>query len=210
MTDNDRREFSDLLTGAGELYGRTLSRELRALYWESLKRFDMADIREAFTAHALNADNGQYMPKPADIIRQINGDANGAASLALAKLEKGMSAIGKYKSAVFDDPLIHAAVSLMGGWPKLCSMEPEEWKWSRREFERLYKSLVQRPLLSLNIPPQLSGIAETHNSAHGLSSKVEIGYYGDKGKITAWRTQIESESAKSEVVARLVVNVGKA
>ena len=119
MQNHNLIEFTATLIKIGELYGKAISEILTDLYWQSLKGFEWQDVKQAFEAHIHNPDNGQYFPKPADLVRFIEGSGETKALQAWAKVEKAVTHVGAYQSIIFDDPLIHAVLEDLGGWIKL-------------------------------------------------------------------------------------------
>lgn len=71
MFQSDFEVFNGLLSAVSELYGKPPSAMVQSLYWGALREYDLATIRQAFDRHVRNPDGGQFMPKPADIIRTI-------------------------------------------------------------------------------------------------------------------------------------------
>jgi hypothetical protein len=53
------------------------------------------------------------MPKPADIVRNLQGTASDRSLIAWGKLLEAMRRVGAYRSVAFDDGAIHAAVEDM-------------------------------------------------------------------------------------------------
>ena len=110
--------------------------------------------------------------------------------VAVARLEDAMQRVGAYRSVVFDDPIIHLVVSRMGGWPKLCAITDDEWKFRRRDFERLYDAAVREPIPDDQIPQRLAGIIEISNAANGHGDRpIQMQVYGDEGKALEWTGQ---------------------
>lgn len=102
------------------------------------------------------------------IRESAHGNAQDASIVALAQVEKAFSTVGAYGSVAFADPLIMVAVSRMGGWPKLCAMELDEWKFARKDFLRLYEASTREAIDFDQVPKALPGIHETSNSANGF------------------------------------------
>lgn len=71
MSDAEMTEFMRVLHACGEYYGRTLSRDAVAMYWAGLRDLEIGDVRAALNAHIRDAAGGQFMPKVADIRRQV-------------------------------------------------------------------------------------------------------------------------------------------
>ena len=126
MQQHEFRRFSAALTACAELYSRSLSEGAIALWWEALRRFDVEQVEHAFRACIESPEAGQFMPKPADLIRAMEGTSTDRSLLAWGEVYEAMSTVGAYRSVQFSDPAIHAAVSDMGGWVKLCRSTMDE------------------------------------------------------------------------------------
>lgn len=139
MKESERADFAKLLTGVAELYGKKMSPMLMNIYWMALKRFDLVAIRQSINRHVNNVDIGQFMPKPADVIRYLEGDSETHALKAWSKVESAIRKIGGYNTVIFDDPLIAVVVRSMGGWPRLCGMLTKDMPFRAGEFMRRYQ-----------------------------------------------------------------------
>lgn len=176
----DEAKFNEGMAILCEMFGREANKFLLKGYFMVLKDLSNEQFEHAIT-HVMGSHKFSKMPLPAEIKEQVLGKSEDMALLALDKLQKAMSKKGKYASVCFDDPLIHACVSSLGGWIKLCSMELEEWKWVKKDFERLYKAFASNPEAKIQIPDHLPGIIETQNSANGYQvDKLRIEYVGEK------------------------------
>jgi hypothetical protein len=172
MLANDIPKFSAMMAGIGELYGKSISAQLTDIYWRTLKSYEFQDVHQALQAHINNPDCGQYFPKPADVVRFIDGSGETKALQAWAKVEKAISRIGIYQSVAFDDPLIHAVLEDMGGWVKLCSMKNDQMPFCANEFQKRYMGFViKKPH---RYPRYLCGITECENAKNGYEVKAPI------------------------------------
>lgn len=179
MQNDDLIKFTAMLIGIGELYGKTISELLTELYWQSLKCFDLQDVVLAIESHIHNPDCGQYFPKPADLVRFINGTGENKALQAWAKVEKAIVHIGAYQSIVFDDPLIHAVLEDMGGWIKLCATPTKEMYFRANEFQKRYMMFVNKP--PERYPKYCCGFIESVNAKNGYPLKPPL-FVGDLKK----------------------------
>lgn len=74
MEDQDKHAFSELMVGVGEIYSKEITRPLRAMYFEILKRFTIDQVTTAVMGHVSGTDKGaSFFPKPGDIIRKLEG-----------------------------------------------------------------------------------------------------------------------------------------
>lgn len=167
MTPNQRPEFAETLAATLSIYRMELTPALLSVYWEDLSIFDLAAVKQALSMHRRNPDNGQFAPKPADIVRLLGGTSKDRAILAWNKTKKAIGSVGSYTSVVFDDALIHAVVSDMGGWPALCHGSEEELTFRQKDFENRYRTYLFNPPSSY--PRVLAGVSETENAASGFA-----------------------------------------
>lgn len=166
MQQSDYDSFVQLVNGMAELYGKPMSPVALALWWNALQPYDLIAVRQGLSRHMQNPDTGQFMPKPADVIKFIGGTTQDGALLAWAKVDKAVRSVGTYRSVAFDDPIIHAVITDMGGWVALGSKDEHEWPFVAKEFENRYRGYRQRDLPSFS--RWLVGIAESSNSQLGM------------------------------------------
>jgi hypothetical protein len=183
MNQDDKDIFGQMMTGIAEIYGKKLSAPLLEIYWHLLTRYTLSQIKSALEKHMLNPDAGQFMPKPADIIRYLECDTQTQALQAWTKVINAIKSVGAYSSVAFDDPLIHVVIIEMGGWIALCHTSLEQLNFKCHEFSKRYSALqTQQPLTnSVNYPQKLSGIIEQSNYQTN-SSDLKIEHVGDKTK----------------------------
>jgi hypothetical protein len=73
MKKDDMPQFALSLAELGEIYAKNISEFLTDIYWKALEDFELQDVKKALRAHIHNPDCGQYFPKPADVVRFIEG-----------------------------------------------------------------------------------------------------------------------------------------
>jgi len=167
MQSSDFDKFDSMMQAVAGIYGRDLSPGVMSLYWRALQQYDISAISEALNRHVQNPDNGQFMPKPADINRMLGGTTQDAALVAWTKVDRAVRGVGTYADVAFDDALIHRVLADMGGWVSLGSKSEDEWPFVAKEFEnryRGYKMRNDRP----DYPPVLIGVAGAHNRNGGF------------------------------------------
>lgn len=167
MRHEDFEDFRDGISGVYGFYGKEVSGFALDVWWNALKGFDLAAIRDAFNRHLVNPDAGQYLPKPADIMRMLGGSTQDAALRAWAKVDRAVRQVGTYADVVFDDPLIHRVLHDMGGWIGLGMKTEDEWPFVAREFENRYRGYRMRSEKPEH-PRVLIGLANAHNSKGGF------------------------------------------
>jgi hypothetical protein len=167
MQPSEQDAFGQLLTGIGLLYGKTLHEAVLAIWWQALKHCEFSEVRAALNAHVVNPDNGQFMPKPADVMAYVQGSTESQALQAWTHVAEAIRDFGAYHSVIFPDPLIHRVIRDMGGWIALCQSKTSELPFVAKEFEKRYRVLVIHP--PADYPRQLTGLVEQQNRLGGYS-----------------------------------------
>jgi Domain of unknown function (DUF6475) len=185
-----------------EIYEREPTDLLLKAYYATLKILSDEEFTKAVGA-VMSNNVFNKLPRPAEIMEMVNGKPEDAAQIALRKLEEGLQKYGCYDSVAFDDPLIHAVVQGMGGWIAVSEASAtEEWKWLRKDFEKLYLALVRNRPAALRTPPTLAGFHEIGNNARGFESHVEVKFIGDEKK--AKKLLSQTRSAENKQAPKLV------
>ncbi|HFV9295575.1 TPA: DUF6475 domain-containing protein [Serratia fonticola] len=180
MNDTEKPKFAQSMAAIGEIYGREISEVVVGIYWNALKIYEMAEVQKAFQGHTRDTDNGQFFPKPADLIRHIEGSKDGRALLAWSKAYKAICSYGRRNSVVFDDPIIHAVITEMGGWVEFAGMSEEEAPFRAREFEKRYRSAL---LVGIkDYLPILIGMDDAQNMLSGHQEKPQPFLIGERSQ----------------------------
>lgn len=175
MLDTERAAFATTIAGVYDFYGKAGSCNEFALqvWWEAMKNFDLPVVREALSRHCLNPDNGQFLPRPADVVRMMGGTSKDSALIAWAKVDKAVRDAGAYSTVVFDDPLIHRAIDELGGWIWLCGQPTDEWHFVEKRFcdhYRAYKARGEVPAY----PKKLLGRYDAQNLPLGYEEQKPV------------------------------------
>jgi hypothetical protein len=165
MKTQHRESFGALMTGIGELYGKSMSPELIAIYWDGLKDYEFDEVKIAINLHVRNPDTGQFMPKIADVVKFVEGGTLTQAMRAWQKVMDAVRMVGTYQTVVFDDPVIHAVISDMGGWQSIGQITDDDLPFKAREFEKRYQGYRVKP--PTHYPRKLLGIFEVTNNTLG-------------------------------------------
>lgn len=169
MQREDFKRFSMALTAMSELYGKSISEGAQLLWWRCLERFDIEQVEKAFAEAVQNPEGGQFMPKPADLIKSMQGTQTDRSLIAWGKVLDAMQRVGAYSSVCFDDPAIHAAVEDMGGWPKMCRSTHDELPHVQRVFCQTYRAYAARG--DFTYPARLVGVHEAGNALAGQQTQ---------------------------------------
>ncbi|NMS31841.1 hypothetical protein HKB24_04265, partial [Vibrio parahaemolyticus] len=113
MQEVDKREFAEVWGAAWAMYGKSVSPQLLSIAFEALRAYSIEEVRIGLTRHIQSPDTGQFFPKPADVIKHIDGNSGSRAMVAWNKVDKAVRQVGAWTSVMFDDALIHRVISDM-------------------------------------------------------------------------------------------------
>ncbi len=209
MRDAESGQFAATMRGVFALYRAELSEAVLAIWWGAMKPFDFAAVKDALNRHAVDPDQGRFLPKPADVVRLLGGTTKDAAMIGWSKVTQAMLSVGAYQSVTFDDPLINQVVHDMGGWPYLCGLTQDETPFKGNEFVTRYQGYRMRGSLD-SWPAKLLGIADMGNASKGFkpSEPVLIGKREDAIRVLkgGGATPLQITSA-SDVIAATAANL---
>lgn len=168
MQANDKPAFVALITDALAFYRQDVSPFALTVWWQACERFDLHQVSKALTSHAMDPDRGQFPPKPADLVRALQGTATDRSLLAWGKCLEAMERIGAYSDVVFDDPAIHAVVEDLGGWPKVCRTELKDLSFLQHRFCESHRAYTGKG--KFDFPRRLAGdrSPDSEFTRHGL------------------------------------------
>lgn len=144
MKATDQQQFADILRDVMAFYKQDVTPFALSVWWQACQRFDLDQVRKALTQHAMDAERGVFPPKPADLVRKLEGTATDRAMLAWGKAFDAMQRVGAYSDVVFDDPAIHAAIEDLGGWPKVCRSETKDLSYLQHSFCESHRAYTDR------------------------------------------------------------------
>jgi len=144
MQPSDRQSFAELLSDVLAFYGQEANTFSATVWWAACEPFSLEQVSRALSRHATDPERGQFPPKPADIVRQLQGTSTDRALVAWGKFFDALSRVGAYTDVVFDDPVIHAVAEDLGGWQKVCRSEMAELSYTQHRFTESYKAYLQR------------------------------------------------------------------
>lgn len=193
MTVKDRPRFLACLRVTAELYGQSCPSEEALKLWALLlASYPVEDIEVALKRHMAESP---FMPRPADIIRAIDGTAEDRAAAAWIELENAVARCGGYCDIRFGNPAIHYAIEQMGGW-RTVSMTFSDFK--RRDFERLYRQGERIASWEggpgkVKVQPYLMGECHASNALRGYALPLKV--YGPDGR----RLELDLKILEAEV-----------
>lgn len=151
VNKTEKSDFASAITSVSAIYNHRLDKGAANIYWHILKDYGINNIKKALYSHLKDPENGKFFPKPCDIIQIIDGKPSDKAILAWAKLFKFFSdnTINE-KPVIFDDPIIHYCVDVMGGIYKIRSAKLSEEGFKRKEFIDTYNAAMNDKSSYLN------------------------------------------------------------
>jgi hypothetical protein len=172
MKASDKPQFMELITDVLAFYKQDVSDFAITVWWQASQNFELEQVRKALTSHAMDPEKGQFPPKPADLVRMLQGTHTDRALLAWNKAYKAISQVGAYQTLDLGDPIAHAAIQTLGGWPKFCQSQVDELPFLQKRFCDFYRTYTTRGVE--DAPTRLSGISATENGARGfIESNVQ-------------------------------------
>lgn len=145
-TPAERTKFGQAMVVMAEVFGETLSELRLGAYFESLRRFDLAQVEGGIVTATARAGQ-KFMPKPGEIAEAIEGPGASRALLAWNRVERAMANVGSYESVDFQDSALHAVLDRLGGWVAVCDwreFRPLDMSFKAKDFMTLYDLLSTR------------------------------------------------------------------
>jgi hypothetical protein len=140
----DNENKAELITDVMKFYRQDITKFTISIWQNAMQPYTFEQVSKAMSAHVANPENGQFMPKPADIVKQLSGTVTDRSAIAWGKVFAAMSSVGAYSDVVFDDPAIHAATEDLGGWPKVCRGETKDLGYLMHRFCEFYKAYANK------------------------------------------------------------------
>lgn len=155
----NKREFRKLMAALAEVFDKEITETLLGVYWKVLEPFSDEEAMGSLNRCLVSC---RFFPKPADLLESLKGKEEDRATQAWELVDQTMRRVGNYQSVDFGDQKIHRVIELMGGWPYLGTLDENEWKWKRKEFESAYRALQ-----GTGGPERVAGLIEQTNAPLG-------------------------------------------
>lgn len=163
--------FSEMLQQVMNYYRRDCTDGLIDLYWEGLQCYELESIKLAIGVHMKDPEEGKFEPRISSIVKIIEGSKSDRAVWAWSFAQEAASSVGAYQDVIFEDPVIHAVIEDMGGWPIFCRLNEKDLSYHQHRFAVAYRSHASSQAVSgLVYPALLSGDrrADDWRSSRGL------------------------------------------
>jgi len=146
----DRHHLLKTLAGVYAYYDRELSEVTAAVWIADLEGYEPAAIDAAFVRHRRDPERGQWMPKTADILRHLQGDAQEKRQTAWAGVLSEARRVGNYGSPNLTAEQ-QSAVDACGGWRAICHCDEKELGFMQRRFMEAFDAFDARSERALAI-----------------------------------------------------------
>ncbi len=140
-------KFKIIMGVLGRIYRVEMDAELMRIYWKLLKIYDIEVIEWAVEEYIRHDENGQFMPKPAQIIRLIDSvQEKRAIDEAYAEwaeiLHNNQRGIRLSKNETANE-----AIRQTGGWEAIRMLTYEGEPWARKAFIERFVAISERKTL---------------------------------------------------------------
>jgi len=164
--------FHQHYTVLAEEFGERMSDARMAMHYEIIGK-SMNDEEFVGSVKSILASRKyNKMPKIAEIIEHVRPDLEAIATLAVIDIENAISRHGSYSSVSFDDQVVNSIVDHLGGWIAVCRMDLNDWKFAKKEIQKLYGVYARRE----RHPEHLVGMHERSNGCVPDVKVIGAGY----------------------------------
>lgn len=133
LTEHDKKDFANIIKGAGEIYGKEPTQNVMRMFWAALLPYDIAQIEAAFTMHVKTS---RFMPTIAEVIDRIES-LNPASQRLNADEAWAKCPKSEDESAIMTE-------EMLGAWSIVAKLYEEEGPIpARRAFVDAYNRLCE-------------------------------------------------------------------
>ena len=176
MNSNDKQKFAEMMFGLGSVYEKEISKAQVSLYFNALADYAVEQVSAGISKHVRDPEAGKWMPKPADLIAQMDGktkadktDLEAQAEMQWGRVMEAVKKTGRYRTPKFKDPATTAAISRMGGWLAMCDISDKSMPWKAKEFIKTYTDVIGAGKAALEVKP-LAGLEDMQTGESGSGS----------------------------------------
>lgn len=190
----DKKRVMQNLISTAQYFERAMPDTVIEIYMTALKPFSDAAICDALNKSILTM---KFFPKVAEIIEKIQGtipSTKDCSAVAWSKLILAIERHGVWRSVVFQDAPIMAAVKAMGGWERVCEWQTPELNWRQKEFCELYSGLQHA-----EAPAYMPGTSERANIAAGQATEPPALADGSGRNVLPFKPKTDGEILKQIV-----------
>lgn len=137
------KEFLPIFHGFADVRNLKKTRVAADLWFHAFK--DMTKEQFAAAIIAFSRESTEY-PTPAAVRRfaGIYGMSNAERAIyCWGKVLKAVRCYGSYTTVSFSDPLVNAAINMIGGWCALCETSTDKMDFKGAEFRKAYETCAR-------------------------------------------------------------------
>ena len=198
-------ELVELITEVLAFYGQDVSRFALLVWLQACDGRSVEEVRRALGRYATDPERGHFAPKPADLVRELQGTQTDRSLVAWGTVNAAMQRVGAYESVVFDDPAIHIAIEDIGGWVAICRSDVDELPHLQRRFCASHRAATSMPGAH---PPRLIGEHEAANRLQGRRVAPPV-YIGDPDRAREVELLGGAEPRLQITTGAQVISVGR-
>lgn len=153
----DRKRLVQTLVGVYGFYDRELTEFAIRIWTDAMSDEDGPTVEAAFARHLRDTEAGRFLPKPADILRQLKGDAADSALIAWGEV---LQAVRSGGACQLSGPA-RKAVDDLGGMSVIGRADESQNGFLQRRFVDAFKAYQRRedapPLLGAGNVARIGG-----------------------------------------------------
>jgi hypothetical protein len=128
------------LVGVYGFYQRELDEFSIRIWTDACAEFQINDLERAFAQHLKDPDAGRFLPKPADIIRQLRGNDDEAALIAWGEVLQSV----RTGTPISIEGPVGEALASMGGRSAIGRADESQNGFLQRRFVEAFKAYKRR------------------------------------------------------------------
>lgn len=213
MKPTDKQDFLTALISTLKIINPSFKPDNQHLefYFQTLKSFDLIQVKTALYKHIMDPKAGMYIPKPADLMKYLKPATGNDAEQQWAIVLRAISSCGgRYSNVYFEDVITNTIIHEMS-WGNICNMTDTSEPFERKRFVQAYENYS-------NYAPRYEaginyGICHNHNvdklqhepvylvrcdGGYQLTNTEEIpSLLTDQNRASALRLELNSKEAGS-------------
>lgn len=138
----DRNRLVQTLVGVYGFYDRELTEFALRIWLDALADRPIEDVERAFAAHLRDPQAGRFCPKPADILGQLLGSVEDAATMQWTLVLLAARSGGGFTADMTE--ATRQAVHSLGGWGAICRSDESQNGFLQRRFCDAYGAYARR------------------------------------------------------------------
>ena len=153
---SSQAKFVELLAAAAAVYNtKPISKQGIEMYWRLMARFTVEQLQAAMMRHM---ETSEFFPKPAELIRIIEGTAEDQSLDAWLSVMRAIKKLGSNGSPQFHDEIIPIAIEALGGWQTICRHPEKDTHFWQKRFADAYIMAKRQGVFTAIAAPTMKAI----------------------------------------------------